>query len=1000
VCLLGGFRVVVGDTPIPAAAWQRRPAAIFKLLALDPAHRLHREQVMETLWPDLDLDAQANNLSVALHAARKALASAGAPSATFLTRDRDALVLGPPEAVAVDVDAFEQAVAQAWRSSEPAALRAALDRYAGDLLPDDPYDAWLEGRRAALRTSFLALLTRLGQLLAEHGDLAGAIAVFQRLIAAEPTQEEAHVALMRLYALAGQRTQALAQYDQLVATLERDLDGEPEDATHVLAEAIRAGRFPDAARPLVPDEPPPPPSRTLVTYLPAFVSDLVGREREVAEVRQLLSTARLVTLTGPGGIGKTRLGVAVAGAVADAFADGVVFVDLAPLPDASLVPTAIAMALNVRESRDQPLLARLTAYLRDTHLLLVLDNFEHVADAAPVVAALLEGAPRLRIIVTSRTRLRLRGEREYAVPALGVPDTRQPALDAAALQYPAVALFAHRVQEVRPAFRLTHENAPDVAAICTRLDGLPLAIELAAARSKVLTTRDILTRLDRPLALLTGGPRDLPSRQQTMRATIQWSYDLLAPADQRLLRRLAVFVGGWSLEAAEDVANADRHFAGDVLDRLLALVDMSLVTRREAATGAARFTMLETIRAFAREQLAQSGEAAAAHEQHARVFVGLAERAIPDLYGEQGLTRFGELLAELDNLRAALTWMLDHDPERALHVIVGLERFWYIREQRAEWRFWLDQALNRNPDPTSADQAMGHCLLAFAAAVERDLDTATVHAETGLALFELLEDQRGIARAINMLGIIAYYRHDPERAVGNFEESLTRYREIGDQRGIATQLNSLGTLFAWSGDYGRGLPLLRESLALYRTMGDSLFVCRMLNTLGTNTCYRGNYEDAIPDLEECLVLARDLGVSVLAGEAAVFLGRAMFFQGDIARAISLLRESLVIARDLKADRLVMLGLEGIAFIASVECAPHTAGRLFGAGHARRESLGERFNPEKGAPYHRYLGLSRSALGEAEWSAAWNDGCAMTFDGAIAYALEVTTTLQSEPEREQ
>jgi DNA-binding SARP family transcriptional activator len=479
--LLSGFRVVVGDTRVPDLAWQRRPAAIVTLLALEPSHRLHRERLMDVLWPDLDLAAQGNNVNVALHAARRALTSVGAPPAVFLTRDRETVVLGPPEVVWVDVDAFEQAVARAWRNNEPTAMREALDLYAGDPLPDDPYEEWLEGRRMTLRTGYLALLTRLGQWHAERGETAHAIEAFGRLVATEPAQEDAHIALMRLYALAGQRAQALAQYEQLTATLDRELDVEPDDATQELAAAIRTGQYPDTATPLVPDAPlPAPPRPPLVSTLPAFISDLVGREREIAEVRQLLATARLVTLTGPGGIGKTRLAVAVAGDLTEAFPDGVVFVDLAPLRDPSLVVTAIAQPLDVRESGEQPLVERLTAHLRERRLLLVLDNFEHLVEAAPVVASVLEGASRVKALVTSRMRLRLRGEQEYPVGPLVVPElTTSEHLS----QYAAVALFIQRAREVKPDFQVTNENAPAAAELCARLDGLPLAIELAAART-------------------------------------------------------------------------------------------------------------------------------------------------------------------------------------------------------------------------------------------------------------------------------------------------------------------------------------------------------------------------------------------------------------------------------------------------------------------------------------------------------------------------------------
>jgi predicted ATPase/DNA-binding SARP family transcriptional activator len=950
VYLLGGFRVVVGDVPVPARAWPARPAQIVKLLALDPAHRLHREQVMEVLWPDLDLDAQANNLNVALHAARKALTSAGAPKATFLTRDRDAVVLGPPEALLVDVDAFEQAVASAWRSSEPVAMREALDRYTGDLLPDEPYAEWLEGRRTALRTSFLALLTRLGQAHAERGETSSAIEAFGRLVAAEPTQEEAHVALMRLYALAGQRAQAQAQFEQLTAILERELDVEPDVATRELAEAIRAGRFPEAAQPLVPEVvPAASPPRPTPSNLPALVSDLIGREREIAEVHQLLSTARLVTLTGAGGIGKTRLAVAVAGAAEDACPDGVVFVDLAPIHDPAQVIATIARTLAVRDAGEPPLSEVVGAHLREKQVLLVLDNFEQVVEAAPVVPALLEGAPRLRIIVTSRRRLRLRGEREYVVPALGLPDIGQPVLDAAALQSPAVALFTRRVQEVRPAFRLTMENAPDVVAICTRLDGLPLAIELAAARSKVLTAHDIRTRLDRPLALLTGGPRDLPSRQQTMRATIQWSNDLLAPAEQRLLRRLAVFVGGWSLAAAESVVNAEGDLGSAVLDGLASLVDTSLVTLREQADGERRFGMLETIREYALELLALHDEAGDVARRHAAYFLSLAQAGAPLLVGPDQPTWLARFDAENDNLRVALGWAFrQSDHAAGLRLAAALWRFWELRGRVTEGRSWLQQALahgNGAPADVRASLLLGLGLLTR---LHGDYGAAAAARDESLRLARSLDDSLTAALALYGLGTIAAWQDPPDYQLMETysEEALTLFRATGYRDGIARCLMGLGIAARYHHDVARARSLFEESLGEERAAG---------NVNGQ---------------------ALALGL----------LGHLLLKQGDAIQAAACFREmiSLTAAHGLYYP--LAAGLGNMGDVAEMQGQWARQVRLQAAAHALRQQAGLTMAASDLAEGDESRALARQHLGEEVFTRAWDAGRSMPLAEAVAYAL--------------
>jgi predicted ATPase/DNA-binding SARP family transcriptional activator len=638
VRLLGGFGVEVDGRAVPEAVWrQRRAAGVVKLLALEPGHRMHREQLMELLWPDLDYSSQLNNLRQALHHSRRALELAGMPAGLALTRDGDIVVLAPADLVWVDAHAFEEAVAGAWQLRTPASADAALALYRGDLLPDDRYEEWVEQRRTTLRTGYLALLARLAALYEERGEPVEAIGAWQRLLAAAPTNEAAHTALMRLYAGSGQRQPALTQFDQLVTILERELDAAPEPATLELADSIREGRFPEHDRSTIGLAGP----GVVQSNVPIPISQLVGRQQELAELGQLLTTERLLTLTGPGGIGKTRLAIEVARRASDRVTDGVVFVDLTPVRDPARVIPAIAEAIGVREDGSRALEVSLAASLRDRRMLLVLDNAEQVAVAGPAIAQLLERAPSLKALITSRVVLRLRGEREYPVQPLGVAEAESPA----------VRLFISRARDVQPNFTLTDDNAATVTEICRRLDGLPLAIELAAARSRVLSPQAILNRLNDPLALLTTGAADLPERQRTIRATIQWSYDLLNPFEQQVFDRLSVFVGGWTLDAAEALLG-DFAQPVDVLDGLDSLAGKHLITRIEQPGGDARFRMLETIREFGLERLAATGDGPAARDRHAGWVVQLVEEAARHIEGAEQAHWLARLERDSDNIRA------------------------------------------------------------------------------------------------------------------------------------------------------------------------------------------------------------------------------------------------------------------------------------------------------------------------------------------------------------
>ena len=936
VRLLGGFAVSVDGRRVPAAAWrQRRAAAIVKLLALAPTHRLHREHLMDALWPDLDLAAQANNLRQMLLHARTHLEAAGMPKGLALRRDGDAVVLAPADLIWVDVHAFEDAVAQAWRAQAPATAQVALALYAGDLLPDDPYEDWAEQRRTALRASYLALVERLGQVHAERGEWSAAIGTFQRLVAAEPAREASQVALMRLYARAGHRDLALAQYDRLVTVLERELAAEPEPETRALAAAIGAGRYPAVPATLLPEERDSAPSSSPgATTLPTPVDSLIGREREIAEVRQLLASGRLVTLTGPGGIGKTRLAIAVAHAVTGAFPDGVCFVDLAPLRAPALLASAIAQALDVRETSAQPLVASLVAFLRDKRLLLALDNVEHLVEAAPLVSQLLEQAAQLTVLATSRMRLGLRGERSYAVPALAAPDPVPFPTDQVLAAYPATALFLERARAITPDVGLTGQDARAVAEICRRLDGLPLAIELAAARTMALSPRALLARLDRRLLLLTGGGRDLPERQQTLRKTIEWSYDLLAPDEQRLFQQVAVFVGGWTLDAAAAVLRLDGDPAVDLLERLVSLVDQSLVTRRTQVDGEVRFGLLETIREFGLERLADSGDEPAVRDRHAAWVVALAEQAAPHLELANQAVWLDRLERDEDNIRAALAWIREcGSAELGLRLVRALTQYWFIRGRLVEG---CEQTLGvAELAASAAFPVLCSDALTAAGYLAREYgDYARAYAVSreSLALSHRLHDRKRAADALVNLGYVALQQGEDDDARALFQRSLTTNRELGNQQGIADSLSFLALTACYRGDLEEARRLNDESLAIWTALDDRQAIVWARTRLGAVLAQQGAYAAAYEQFSTSLVLAGDLD-----------------FRWGIAWAC-----------------------DGLASLAVLHDAAPLAVRLAAAAASVREIARLRLAPREQAELDRLLDRVRAQLGAEAFERAWSD----------------------------
>ena len=743
-----------------------------------------------------------------------------------------------------------------------------------------------------------------------------------------------------------------------------------------------------------------PPLRTLDAYrnnLPLQPTPLIGREKAIAEVCERLSRpeVRLLTLTGAGGTGKTRLGLQAAAELTEEFEDGVFFVSLAAVSDSELVVGAVAGTLGVKEAGGQPLLESLEDYLYEKHILLLVDNFEQVLEAAPVVSELLSAAPNLKVLATSRIPLRLYGEHEYTVPPLALPDPERPPPVERLTQYEAVRLFVERARAAKADFSVTNDNAPAVAEVCNRLDGLPLAIELAAARIKVLSPQKMLGRLGNRLKLLTGGARDLPERQRTLRSAIEWSHGLLEEDEQVLFARLSVFAGGRTLEAIEAICDAEGDFPVDVLDGLSSLVDKSLLQQKEGVGGEPRFVMLETIHEFAREKLQESGEAEELRRLHAGYFLALAEEAEPAVEGAQQAAWVERLEEEHDNMRAALSWSLGQgqNAELALRMGAALGEFWYLRGYFGEGRRWLEEALAKSGRTPKAARARALHRVSWLAFLQGDLDRAEEASEEGLGLegVELFRTGGGDSTAADlqrMLGMVVGNRGELEQQTELLEDSLALSREAGSLRGMAASIFILGVTWRARGDFERATQLFEEALMMFRETGDQALIASVLTHQGFTFVLQGDLERATAASEEAAAMLREQKHRSYIADTLNNLGWAALLEGDSERAGALYAESTRLSLEIGDNLAASESLLGLACVAEARGEAERAARLFGACEALREARGTPPEPGERALQEPYLAAARSQLDEAVWQEAWAEGRAMKLEKAISYALEV------------
>jgi predicted ATPase/DNA-binding SARP family transcriptional activator len=907
--LFGPMQALVQGQPLPHLR-SRKTLWLLALLTLRHDRPVEREWLAGTLWPDVDQSQAFANLRPIVSELRRALGSQGA---RLQSPDRHTLLLELAGAEA-DVLTFDAAM----KSRKPSALEQAVALYRGPLL-EGCTEEWVFQERNVREQNCLQALQQLADAALTAGDYDTAIGYYQRAVSLDPWWDTARRGLMEALSRNGDRNVALQVYREFAELLRSDPNAVPDEQTTALYVRLRAeARQWASAHAVVAADAAAVP--VITGYLPHPLTELVGREDERLEVASRLRRSRLVTLTGLGGIGKTRLAIEVAAEIVREYADGVWLVALESLTDGRLVVKQIASVLGLREDPGRPLLQGVTDHLRKKRLLLVLDNCEHLLEASAQAAGhLLQECAEVRILATSREALGITGETTWTVPPLATPAPEHLPKGRATLLrvlmgYESVQLFVERAQAAQKTFSLTGSNARTVAELSFRLEGIPLAIELAAARIKAMTVEQIAAHLHNELDLLTGGSRTALSRQQTLRATLDWSYALLSEPERLLLRRLSVFVGGWSLEAAEAIVGNREQRIGksgqavsipsdEVLNLLTSLVDKSLVVfeeRKHEAGG--RYRLLEMVKQYAAERLEASDEIEPGRTRHRDWFLALSEEAEPQLKGAEQEVWLRRLETEHENLRAALAWSRAEakGAETELRLAGELWRFWEVHGHYSEGRAYLSEALDRKR-AGGRTKARARALngAGVLASYQGDYGAARALLEESLAISRELEDKQGIAWPLHHLGLMASRQGDYGAARALHEECLAIWRELEDKQGIGWTLHQLGSVAREQGEYGAARALYEESLAISRELEDKQGIAWSLNDLGLVISRQGDYGAARALLEESLAISRDLEDRQGIAWSLHHLGNVVGAQGDYDTARTLYEESLVIFRELE-----------------------------------------------------------------------------------------------------
>jgi predicted ATPase/DNA-binding SARP family transcriptional activator len=1004
VRFFGACEILVDAKPLPPLRY-RKDLWLFALLALRHDIESSRDWLAATLWPDADEAQGRYYLRRSLSNLRQAL---GTQAHRLLTPTSRTLCLDLTGA-SVDVAIFDSVLQKA---PDEQALERAIALYRGPLLVDCT-EEWVLPERNAREQAYLGALEQLAHRLLARGEPAAAVRPLRLLTAADPYRESAACALMQALADSGDRAAMEQVYRSLRQVLRFELNTDPAPETQALYKRLSTQLAQPVALPRA-----EPAGRAAGRHLPVPLTDLIGREREIDEITGWLRRCRLVTLLGPGGVGKTRLSIAAAEVELPEFAGGVWFVDLAPVSNAGNVTDVVARTLGVPEQAGRTREEQLADALADRSLLLLLDNCEHLLEAVAALAqSLLAACAGLRILATSRQSLGLTGEQTYQVPSLSLPPEAMGMAGAALtatqgekgasllLDYASVQLFVERARQADLSFRLSSRNGPAVADVCRRLDGIPLAIELAAARVRSLSPGEINARLNNRFALLTTRTRAALPRQQTLRALIDWSYSLLESAEKRLLARLSVFAGGWTLEVAEAVCSGDGIEAGEVLEWLTGLSDKSLVVS-EARDDGTRYRLLETIRDYAAEKLGEWGEAEKSEirRRHRDWFLARIQAATGDDVSLEAPWT-ATLDAEYDNLRAALEWCLrldngNEEAEVGLRLARGLALYWERHCYYTEGRMWLERVLARfGEEIMSLSRARVLQSAAALAYFQMDLPAAKPLARAALALSERLGDTFRMAKGHMLLGNIALSCAEVDEAQAQFERALVAYERMGERSLVANVLNSLGQIAVACGDLGRARALFEEMLVIACEIEDKEHEAEALFQLAWLSLHHNDTERARVQVSEVLTLVRVWASrpSRLHPDACLLLCLAAFWEDRIAEAWDHILVGLKAAREWenRATSLWLLELGSMVLPLLGRAEPATT--MLAATRALRSTLGV---PGCGVPGHFQATYDehisgrplKAILGEAAFAAAWTEGQVMSWEQAIDYALATADAL--------
>jgi len=941
VRLLGTFEVKHNRKLLNISSRPAQSLFAYLILSVGRSHR--REKLAGLLWPDSLEETARDNLRHALWRLRKSLEIAG--SARFLHAEDITITFKESSHYWLDAAVLAKLDEHATADE----LISVLSDYHGELLPGF-YDEWVVLEREHLFTIFEHHMARLMSLLQNDKRWLDILDWAERWIKLGQKPELAYRALMSAHAAKGDMSKVAATYERCVKSL-REFGIEPSEQTKELYENLKSGKDTPKTVSIVKKLD----SKEVSSNIPVPLTSFIGRQGELKDIAKLLSSARLLTLTGPGGVGKTRLAIQIAHDSIKKFKEGVFWVGLVGLSDENLIPQELAQVLNVREVSNEPMIVTLKTFLKSKDVLLIIDNCEHLIRACAQYSEQLLGAcPKLKILATSIEAFGLFNEVVWQVPSLPLPEI-QEALSVSELQeFASIELFDERAGNAKSGFVLDERNASSVAQICRRLDGIPLAIELAAARIKVLSADEIAARLDDRFTLLTAGSRTAIPRHQTLRATIDWSYDLLTEPERILLRRLSVFAGGFTLEAAEAVCSQGMKRT-NILDLLGRLVDKSLViVEADSKTTGTRFRLLETIRQYALEKLAGMGEARAIRDQHMEFYLSLAEKSEPNIFGSESAAWFRRLDKELDNIRAAMDWATNSSKaDVALQIAGSLVYFWFAHGLIAsEWHDRVQQALAR---PEGRARTLAR------------------------------------AKALNGIGFMYWADIYPTDRRSELEEALSIGRELGDRWNIATALRNLGLLENIQGNYLDARSFLEQSLEIWRDMGPEgkMGYANTLTFLGDVALNQGEAEWARSLFEETTAILRAPGDINFLAYSIRRLGQLAWLEGDYMKALTLCKESLILNQEVGDPRGILACVAGFAAIAMAQWKFERATKLMAAVETQLTSIGIRLLFVDKMEYERNLARLSANLDEKARAKFWERGKQLTMEQAIAFALEET-----------